>query len=108
MNRTKAVMTWRAICGSDTAMAMLPPTGRMLEAFASRIEADALKGAAGIEAALDIARRYGGIDGDHHNAWVIDQMCRALLGDGYAAFMADAKDGEDGPETYSWDEGIAP
>lgn len=26
--------------------------------------------------ALDIAKRYGGIDGDHHKAWVIDQMCR--------------------------------
>lgn len=58
--------------------------------------------------ALDIARRYGGIDGDHHKAWVIDQMCRALLGDKYEAFVADAKAGEDGPETYDWNVGIAP
>lgn len=58
--------------------------------------------------ALDIARRYGGIDGAHHKAWVIDQMCRALLGDEYETFVADAKAGEDGPETYDWSVGIAP
>jgi hypothetical protein len=58
--------------------------------------------------ALDIARQYGGIVGDHHRAWVIDQMVRALTGDGYAMFVADAKAGKDGPETYDWDEGIAP
>lgn len=58
--------------------------------------------------ALEIARRYGGIDGAYHKNWVIDQMVRALTGDGYAAFVADAKAGTDGPDTYSWDEGIAP
>ena len=26
----------------------------------------------------------------------------------YLKFVAEAKVGEDGPETYSWDEGIAP
>jgi hypothetical protein len=26
-----------------------------------------------------IATRYGGIDGDHHKQWVIDQMVRAAL-----------------------------
>jgi hypothetical protein len=60
------------------------------------------------DAALSIARQYGGIDGKHHKAWVIDQMCRALLGNKYEQFVADAKAGEDGPETYDWDEGIAP
>ena len=59
-------------------------------------------------AALDLAKSYGGIDGDHHKAWVIDQMVRALTGDAYEDFVADAKSGEDGPETYSWDCGIAP
>lgn len=39
MNRTTAVETWREVCGSDTVMAMMPPTGRMLEEFAARIEA---------------------------------------------------------------------
>lgn len=58
--------------------------------------------------ALEIALRYGQIDGEHHKAWVIDQMCRALLGEEYEQWVADANDGEDGPQTYTWDEGIAP
>jgi hypothetical protein len=33
-----------------------------------------------IKKAIDYAVRYGGIDGDHHKAWVIDQMVRALTG----------------------------
>jgi len=61
-----------------------------------------------IEQALDVARRYGGIDGDHHKAWVIDQMVRALTGPDYVQFVSDSCDGEDGPDTYSWDEGIPP
>jgi hypothetical protein len=35
-------------------------------------------------------------------------MVRALTGDGYAAFVAKARAGQDGPETYEWNEGIAP
>ncbi|WP_104565831.1 hypothetical protein [Ralstonia mannitolilytica] len=58
--------------------------------------------------ALDIAVRFGGIDGEHHKAWVIDQMCRALLGDEYDAFVAEVKDGEEGPDAYDWDVGVAP
>jgi hypothetical protein len=58
--------------------------------------------------ALELARRYGQIDGEHHKTWVIDQMCRALLGDEYATFVKEAKAGADGPDTYDWDEGIAP
>lgn len=58
--------------------------------------------------ALEMARRYGGNDGGHHKAWVIDQMVRALTGDRYAAWVAAAKAGNDGPETYDWEEGIAP
>ena len=85
-----------------------------------------------IEAALGYARKYGQIDGDHHKAWVIDQMVRALLGcemqtfdaldyqgkhytfesqeesPAYLKWVAECKDGEDGPETYSWSVGIAP
>lgn len=65
---------------------------------------------ASVQAALQIAQRYGSIDGEHHKTWVIDQMCRALLEtpDAYAAWVAAKKAGEDGPETYSWEEGIAP
>jgi hypothetical protein len=61
-----------------------------------------------VDIALAIARDYGGIDGDHHKAWVIDQMVRSLTGDQYSMFVADARIGDDGPETYSWNEGIAP
>lgn len=58
--------------------------------------------------ALEIARRYGGIDGGHHKAWVIDQMVRALIADDYDEWVREARAGEDGPDTYDWDEGIAP
>jgi hypothetical protein len=61
-----------------------------------------------IEEAIEIAVRFGGIDGDHHLKWVIDQMVRSLAGELYPVIVADAKAGEDGPDTYSWDEGIAP
>jgi len=53
--------------------------------------------------ALTFAVRYGWIDGAHHKDWVIDQMCRALLGPDYEA-MVDRACGEDG----DWPEGIAP
>jgi hypothetical protein len=61
-----------------------------------------------IEAAIELAVRWGGIDGDHHKAWVIDQMVRTLAGPRYDAIVAAAKAGEDGPETYGWDVGTAP
>lgn len=61
-----------------------------------------------INQAVELAVNYGGIDGAHHKAWVIDQMVRALTGDNYEAVVTDAKNGEDGPDTYEWDEGIAP
>ncbi len=81
--------------------------------------------------ALDIARRYGQEDGAHHKMWVIDQMVRALTdcpivtvaaihrgqpytftsmgkSETYKQFVANACSGEDGPDTYEWDTGIAP
>lgn len=61
-----------------------------------------------IEKAIELAVRYGGRDEAHKKAWVIDQMVRVLAGDDYQNIVAMAKSGEDGPETYSWDEGIAP
>lgn len=64
--------------------------------------------AADVQEALEIAYRFGQIDGDHHKAWVIDQMVRALTGDRYDEWVRKARDGADGPETYAWDEGIAP
>lgn len=63
-----------------------------------------------IEAALTIAVNYGQIDGEHHKTWVIDQMVRALLPDkeSYRAWVKEACDGEDGPDTYDWNKGIPP
>lgn len=61
-----------------------------------------------VEQALEIAGRFGGIDGDHHKTWVIDQMVRKLTEDNYEAWVLDMCAGEDGPDTYGWDTGIAP
>lgn len=61
-----------------------------------------------IEAAIDLISSFGGTAGSHHKDWVIDQVTRALTGDGYDAFVASCCDGEDGPDTYSWEVGIAP
>jgi hypothetical protein len=65
-------------------------------------------GPACVKEALGFAESYGGIDGEHHKTWVIDQMVRALTGKRYATWVAEMKDGEDGPNTYEWNEGIAP
>lgn len=76
---------------------------------------------------------YGGIDGSHHKDWVLDQAARCLLGtkviikiaswsDGtqeyristgapsakYKRWVKDICDGEDGPNTYEYSEGVAP
>lgn len=61
-----------------------------------------------VRSAIAIGISYGNIDGDHHKMWVIDQMLRTLVGDKYDALIAAHNDGEDGPDTYGWDTGIAP
>ncbi len=60
------------------------------------------------QAAIDLIVELGGTDGAHHKSWVLDQVVRVLAGDRYEQIVADACSGEDGPDTYSWDEGIAP
>ena len=57
--------------------------------------------------ASDLIFRYGGIDGGHHKQWVLDQLVR-ILSDDYKAWIKEYEDGEDGPKSYEWDEGIAP
>ena len=77
--------------------------------------------------------RYGQIDGAHHKDWVMDQVVQILKGtkiiikkaewdnghseyrinldkpsDEYFQWVVDMKNGEDGPETYGYDPGIAP
>lgn len=61
-----------------------------------------------INQGLHILLRFGQIDGDHHKAWAIDQAVRFLAGDRYDQLIKDHCEGWDGPNTYSWDVGIAP
>ncbi len=58
-----------------------------------------------INDAIDVAWKYGGIDGDHHRAWVIDQMLQKMMTpDEYKNFVKEYEnDGE-----YEWYKGIAP
>lgn len=61
-----------------------------------------------VQKAIELAVRHGDTDETHHKAWVIDQMVRVLAGDRYDDIVRKAKTGEDGPDTYDWDIGIAP
>jgi 3-methyladenine DNA glycosylase AlkC len=58
--------------------------------------------------ALRLLINCGQIDGAHHKAWVIDQAVRQLAGGWYDELIAAANDGEDGPDTYTWDVGVPP
>lgn len=58
-----------------------------------------------IKEALDIAARFGTIEGDHHKMWVIDQMCRSLMTDTqYENWVRRWSNNGEQP----WSEGIAP
>ena len=64
-----------------------------------------------IQTALHTAVMYGQIDGEHHKQWVINQIIRNLLGNNPSAYeklVNRCKAGEDGPDTYGWEEGIPP
>lgn len=63
-----------------------------------------------IEKALEIAWRYGQIDGSHHKMWVIDQMVKALCGDNkkYKEWVKNYETPMGLNEYYEWDIGIAP
>jgi hypothetical protein len=75
-------------------------------AYAERLEQVNTHLNQNIEKALDIAFRYSQIDGDHHKAWSIDQMVRALLGteEKYKAWVAMYENNGE----YEWDVGITP
>ena len=57
---------------------------------------------------LDLVHRYGGTNESHHLRWVVDQVARLAAGDRYAEWVRRQRAGEDGPDTYTWDEGIPP
>ena len=61
-----------------------------------------------INSAIEIAIKYGGIDGAHHKDWVIDQIVRILAKDNYSEVIRKACYGQDGPDTYYLETGIAP
>lgn len=112
--------------GVEGSLRLADDAGRTISGFTGHLQKQA------IDAALSIAMSYGGVDGAHHKAWVIDQMVRTLtrcptvrrsaigaygkpyeydaLGESeeYLKFVARHNSGEDGPETYSWESGIAP
>lgn len=58
--------------------------------------------------ALQIFNQYGGIEGDHHRTWVLDQIVRALTGPHYEVYVLYHKHGENGSNTYSYDCGTPP
>ena len=55
-----------------------------------------------INNAIGLAVKYGGIDGDSHKAWVINEMVKALAVEEYDRIVAEAKDGEHGLNAYEW------
>lgn len=82
---------------------------------------------------LYFIERYGQYDGDHHKAWCLDQISRIVHdtpiivklakwssgheewrvsldkpSENYLNWVKEMKDGEDGENTYSYEEGIAP
>ncbi len=51
-----------------------------------------------------------GMKQNMHEAWnaCAEHMIRILAGDKYEQIVRDAKAGADGPNTYEWEEGVAP
>jgi len=87
---------------SAELQARIRPTGLPGASLAHSVQERAL-------AALAVASECGQTDGAHHKAWVIDQMVRALLGDGYEAWVTAYRTVPGDPDDqYSWDEGSAP
>ena len=58
--------------------------------------------------ALEFLLESGQVEGAHHKAWVIDQVIRILAGNDYWSIRRECCAGEDGPDTYPWNEGIPP
>lgn len=61
-----------------------------------------------IKKIMILIEEFGCIDGGHHKMWLIDQIARVVQGDNYKQWVIEYQKGEDGDNTYSWDEGIAP
>ena len=61
-----------------------------------------------IDKALDIAFRHGEVSTYHQNRWVIDQMVRALAGDGYQAWVVEYETDDGTGDKYKWQAGVKP
>jgi hypothetical protein len=59
---------------------------------------------------MDFIHQWGGVDGAHHKQWVLDQLVRIGTETkvNYDQWVKSYCRGEDGDNTYEWDEGIAP
>lgn len=60
-----------------------------------------------LNAALSIAVDHIFYDGAHHKQYGLDQIVRIISGEKYSELVASETVGEDGPDTFVWDEGIA-
>ena len=60
-----------------------------------------------VKEALGLIGVWAGIDGEHHKQWLLNELVH-VLADDYDKWVADWENGEDGPKTYEWDNGIAP
>lgn len=63
-----------------------------------------------VEKALEIAFKFASFDGNHHKAWAIDQMVRALCRseEKYQAWVAEYEKPLENGDRYEWYTGIAP
>lgn len=52
--------------------------------------------------------KYGRVDGEHHKQWLLNKIDKTIAEEKYNEWVSDYNSGEDGPNTYEWDEGIAP
>ena len=57
---------------------------------------------------LGLIFEYGQTDGEHHKAWVIDQIVRIITENNYDKWVQHYEYDEETDEDYFWDAGIAP
>lgn len=110
-----------------------PRRPEFLGTFPVDIENSPFRGYGKKDWALYFIQRWGGFEKEHQKAWVLDQVARILNGtpiiveekrwaDGtnqfqvtlgeptsrYHRWVAETCEGSEGPNTYDYDEGIAP
>ena len=63
-----------------------------------------------IDKVVEMIFDNGMIDGSYHKQWLLDQILRILLGDGYETWIEEYESEVDknGDQMYEWDKGIAP